>query len=234
MLLALAAGEAFTPPAYCNRSFLEVTHAEPVQAKRYAVVLNRHCYRGFSGIDYRNKDAYVGTQRAVDMQLALVNSVLGNVILPLEHLGFAVDVVGKEVRTDRGDARRVHNAAREAEPQRQRHAAWHDGGAELHRARDAVAGRKPILAVVALEGEHVRQRRVDGGRRDAVGPAEPAQGDELRLAASDVDAGPLLELRRLDVDEALEEAQRPRALLQEREDEPGTVSYTHLTLPTKA
>ena len=56
--------------------------AEPVQAKRYAVVLNRHCYRGFSGIDYRNKDSYVGTQRAVDMQLALINSVLGNVILP--------------------------------------------------------------------------------------------------------------------------------------------------------
>ena len=92
MLLALAAGEAFTPPAYCNRSFLEVTHAEPVQAKRYAVVLNRHCYRGFSGIDYRNKDAYVGTQRAVDMQLALINSFLGNVVLPLEHLGFEVDV----------------------------------------------------------------------------------------------------------------------------------------------
>ena len=92
MLLALTAGEAFTPPAYCNRSFLEVTHAEPVTAKRYAVVLNRHCYRGFSGIDYRNKDSYVGTQRAVDMQLALINSVLGNVILPLEHLGFEVDV----------------------------------------------------------------------------------------------------------------------------------------------
>ena len=82
----------FTPPSYCNRSFLEVTKAEPVQAKRYAVVLNRHCYRGFSGIDYRNKDAYVGTQRAVDMQLALINSVLGNVVLPLEHLGFEVDV----------------------------------------------------------------------------------------------------------------------------------------------
>ena len=92
LLAALAAGEAFTPPAYCNRSFLEVTHAEPVQAKRYAVVLNRHCYRGFSGIDYRNKDSYVGTQRAVDMQLALINSVLGNVVLPLEHLGFDVDV----------------------------------------------------------------------------------------------------------------------------------------------
>ena len=92
LLAALAAGEAFTPPPYCNRSFLEVTKAEPVQAKRYAVVLNRHCYRGFSGIDYRNKDAYVGTQRAVDMQLALINSVLGNVILPLEHLGFDVDV----------------------------------------------------------------------------------------------------------------------------------------------
>ena len=92
LLAALAAGEAFTPPAYCNRSFLEVTHAEPVQAKRYAVVLNRHCYRGFSGIDYRNKDSYVGTQRAVDMQLALINSVLGNVVLPLEHLGFGVDV----------------------------------------------------------------------------------------------------------------------------------------------
>ena len=82
----------FTTPAYCNRSFLEVTEAKPVEAKRYAVVLNRHCYRGFSGIDYRNKDSYVGTQRAVDMQLALINSVLGNVVLPLEHLGFDVDV----------------------------------------------------------------------------------------------------------------------------------------------
>ena len=92
LLAALAAGEAFTPPAYCNRSFLKVTHAVPVEAKRYAVVLNRHCYRGFSGIDYRNKDSYVGTQRAVDMQLALINSVLGNVVLPLEHLGFDVDV----------------------------------------------------------------------------------------------------------------------------------------------
>jgi hypothetical protein len=51
LLAALAAGEAFSPPAYCNRSFLEVTNAEPVTAKRYAVVLNRHCYRGFSGID---------------------------------------------------------------------------------------------------------------------------------------------------------------------------------------
>ena len=49
----------FTPPPYCNRSFLEVTEAKPVEAKRYAVVLNRHCYRGFSGIDYRNKDSYV-------------------------------------------------------------------------------------------------------------------------------------------------------------------------------
>ena len=28
----------------------------------------------------------------VDMQLALINSVLGNVVLPLEDLGFEVDV----------------------------------------------------------------------------------------------------------------------------------------------
>ena len=57
--LIITSTSGFTPPAYCNRSFLEVSNAEPVQAKRYAVVLNRHCYRGFSGIDYRNKDAYV-------------------------------------------------------------------------------------------------------------------------------------------------------------------------------
>ena len=30
LLAALAAGEAFTPPAYCNRRFLEVTHADLV------------------------------------------------------------------------------------------------------------------------------------------------------------------------------------------------------------
>ena len=82
----------WTTPAYCNRSFLEVKDPVPVPSKRYAVALNRHCYRGFSGLDYKRKNSYIGTDRAVDVQLALINSFVQNVIMPLEHEGYEVDV----------------------------------------------------------------------------------------------------------------------------------------------
>lgn len=83
-------------PAGCESQ----TEVEGYFSRRIALVLNRDSYRGFSGIPdvghglgfSLNKNHFAWLEYAHDIQMATVRALVGNVIEPLEALGFGIDV----------------------------------------------------------------------------------------------------------------------------------------------
>jgi hypothetical protein len=88
--------DGLTWPAGCEAQ----VEVEGYFSRRIALVLNRDSYRGFSGIPDvgqglgfgLNKNHFAWQDSAHYIQMATVRALVGNVIEPLEALGFDIDV----------------------------------------------------------------------------------------------------------------------------------------------